>query len=260
MGGQNMRTFVYVDGFNLYYGALKGTPFRWLDVKALTVQLIPNAYNIIRIKYFTARVSGASNPDAPRRQHVYLNALRTIPEVETHFGNFLAKNIWRPILNLPVGNETISSPAPVVIPPGQHNVTGNRPQTLAVGNYPPPRTPRRRRPVQNPLPDAVLAEVHAMEEKGSDVNLAAHLLNDAWKDLYDAAVVISNDTDLTEPIRMVTQEREKIVFLVCPGRWTAAPKLARVSTYVRHIHRQMLATSQLHDPIPNTTIRKPATW
>ena len=30
-----MRTFVYVDGFNLYYGALKGTPFKWLDLVAL---------------------------------------------------------------------------------------------------------------------------------------------------------------------------------------------------------------------------------
>ena len=26
-----MRTQVYVDGFNLYYGALKDTPFKWLD-------------------------------------------------------------------------------------------------------------------------------------------------------------------------------------------------------------------------------------
>ena len=43
-----------------------------------------------------------------------------------------------------------------------------------------------------------------MEEKGSDVNLGAHLLNDAWKGLFDAAVVISNDTDLVTPIRMVT--------------------------------------------------------
>lgn len=48
-----------------------------------------------------------------------------------------------------------------------------------------------------------------MEEKGSDVNLAVHLLNDAWKDLFDVGVVVSNDTDLVTPIRMVTVERKK---------------------------------------------------
>jgi hypothetical protein len=38
--------------------------------------------------------------------------------------------------------------------------------------------------------------------RADDVNLAVHILNDAWKDLYDAAVVISNDTDLTAPIAL----------------------------------------------------------
>ena len=99
-----------------------------------------------------------------------------------------------------------------------------------------------------------------MEEKGSDVNLAAHLLNDAWKGAFDQAVVISNDTDLVEPIRMVTVERGKTVYVVCPGRWQAAPQLAAVATHVRHIHRRMLVSAQLPNPIPGTTIRKPAAW
>ena len=30
-----MRTFVYVDGFNLYYGALKRSSWKWLDLPAL---------------------------------------------------------------------------------------------------------------------------------------------------------------------------------------------------------------------------------
>lgn len=47
-----------------------------------------------------------------------------------------------------------------------------------------------------PLPDAVITEFHNMEEKGSDVNLAAHLVKDAWRGLFESAVVISNDTDL----------------------------------------------------------------
>ena len=68
-----------------------------------------------------------------------------------------------------------------------------------------------------PLRDAVIAEFHTMEEKGSDVNLAGHLLNDAWQDLFEAALVISNDTDLVVPIRMVTEEWKRPVFVVCSG-------------------------------------------
>ena len=37
-----MPTYVYIDGFNLYYGAVKGTPHRWLDLEALCRQLLPN--------------------------------------------------------------------------------------------------------------------------------------------------------------------------------------------------------------------------
>lgn len=83
----------------------------------------------------------------------------------------------------------------------------------------------RRRRATAPLADAVVVEFHTMEEKGSDVNLAVHLLNDAWKGLFDAAAVISNDTDLVTPIRMVTAERGKPVTVVCPGRWQVASRL-----------------------------------
>src|SRR5579883_1402144 len=167
-----MGVYVYVDGFNLYYGALKKTPYRWLDLGALLTHLIPAKYTVTKIKYFTAHVSGATDPDAPRRQAIYLNALRTLPTIEIFYGNFLSKNIWRPLINLPVGNETIRSPIPVVLPPGDHVVTGTRKQTVPVGIYPPPGTKRPKAALQ-PLPDALVTLVHAMEEKGSDVNLAA---------------------------------------------------------------------------------------
>lgn len=86
--GSGLRIHAYIDGFNLYYGALKGTPHKWLDLKALAVQLLPAHHTIERIKYFTARVSGAEDPDPPRRQHIYLRALQTISEMEVHFGLF----------------------------------------------------------------------------------------------------------------------------------------------------------------------------
>jgi hypothetical protein len=219
-----MRTIAYIDGFNLYYGCLKKTGYRWLDIKALVTSLVPSTHQMLKVKYFTARVSGASDPDAPRRQAIYLSALRTIPEVEIHYGSFLAKTIWRPIINLPVAGRNIATPGTAtVLPAGNHPVDGARPQTLAVGSYPPAGTPRRKR-TPTPLPDAVITDVHAMEEKGSDVNLAAHLLNDAWKDAFGAAIVISNETDLITPIQMVTQERKKVIFICCAGRWGASDK------------------------------------
>lgn len=257
-----MRTWVYVDGFNLYYGAVKGTSFKWLNPVELARLVVPATLNIERLKYFTARVSGAADPDAPRRQHAYLSALRSLQEVEIHFGRFLSKTVWRPLTNLPVAAAQINSPTAVTLPAGDHIVTGGslvRQSTLPVKGYP-QRGSARGHSTPAPLQDALISEVHTMEEKGSDVNLAAHLLNDAWKDSFDAAVVFSNDTDLVEPIRMVAVERQKPVTVVCPGRWSMAPGLQRVATHQRHIHRSMLAASQFPDPITGTTIRKPLNW
>jgi hypothetical protein len=82
------RTIVYIDGFNLYYGAVKGTPWKWLDLAALFSQIRP-ADDIQSIKYFTAMVSGPTKPN----QETYLKALATTPLVETILGNFKKKRV-----------------------------------------------------------------------------------------------------------------------------------------------------------------------
>ncbi len=51
-----MATIVYIDGFNLYYGAVKDTPYKWLDLEALCRRLLPKD-DIVGIRYFTARIS-----------------------------------------------------------------------------------------------------------------------------------------------------------------------------------------------------------
>ena len=256
-----MRTRVYVDGFNLYYGALKGTPFKWLNPVDLARRVLPAGYVVDKLLYFTAHVSGVSDPGAPARQHAYITALRTLPEVEVHFGSFLAKTVWRPLLNLPVAGRRIDAPRPVTLPAGDHPVVGSRMQTLPVGRYPERVAgKKKRRKASVPLPNALVAEFHAMEEKGSDVNLAAHLLNDAWSDLFEAAAVISNDTDLLTPIRMVTAERRKPVIIVCPGRWQVAPKLRTAASHVRHIRPAMLRGAQFPDTLPGAAVSKPTDW
>ncbi|HLA80176.1 MAG TPA: NYN domain-containing protein, partial [Thermoleophilia bacterium] len=65
------KSYVYVDGFNLYYGAVKETPYRWLNIRRLCELLLPS-HTIHKIKYFTARVSARrDDPDKPTRQQIY---------------------------------------------------------------------------------------------------------------------------------------------------------------------------------------------
>ncbi len=41
-----MQTRVYVDGFNLYSGALKGTPYKWLNPVELSNLFLPQGYAV----------------------------------------------------------------------------------------------------------------------------------------------------------------------------------------------------------------------
>ena len=158
-----------------------------------------------------------------------------------HFGSFRAKAVWRPLTNLPAAGELIGTPQPATLPEGNHPVGDPERTTLPVGSYPRRGArSRKRRNATTPLPDALVAEFHAMEEKGSDVNLAAHLLSNAWKGRFDAAAVMSNDTDLVTPIRMVAAERCKPVFIVFPSRCQVAPKLRQAASHVRHIRTAQL--------------------
>ena len=76
-----------------------------------------------------------------------------------------------------------------------------------------------RMPLAFPRPNGPkTVEVLKTEEKGSDVNLATHLLVDAFDGDFDVAVVISNDSDLVEPITVV---RERFGLRVGHSRWRA---------------------------------------
>ena len=61
------RTIVYIDGFNLYYRALKGTASKWLNVEALSRAALPKTLQVIGVNYYTAHVSGRVDPGAPKR-------------------------------------------------------------------------------------------------------------------------------------------------------------------------------------------------
>lgn len=211
---RKLRTAIYVDGFNLYYRAVKGTPFKWLDQLALYRSLLRPSNEIHVIRYFTAMISGRRDAGAPVRQQTYLRALRTHQEVRVHLGRFLVTEKWSAIAGPPA---TMLRPAPVTV------------------------------------------RVVKTEEKGSDVNLGCFLLRDAFLDGFDVAIVVSNDTDLVEPMRMVIQELAKPVGLICPAP-APARSLTRVATFLRHLTPARLAAAQFPDQIPGTRIEKPETW
>ena len=100
------------------------------------------------------------------------------------------------------------------------------------------------------------------EEKGSDVNLATNLLNDAWRNQYDAAFVVSSDPDLEEGMRLVKQEfPKKEVNLITPGkRENASHKLKALADHHLEIRTKELKASQFPNTIPGTNITKAHSW
>ena len=125
-------------------------------------------------------------------------------------------------------------------------------------------------PLLNPVPgESQFARVIKTEEKGSDVNLASHLLLGAFRNEYEIGVVISNDTDLKEPIRIVTGEFRKHIIVLAPMRASTptnkryiAKDLKDVATVAVSIDAASLPFSQFPTIIQDShgTITKPSSW
>ena len=203
-----MNVGVYIDGFNLYYGARglcgRGTAgWRWIDLRALAAALCQSSSwstaNVSRIVYCTARISGADNPSGARDQDLYLKALVAAGSVDhVEYGTYVSR-VKRAPLALPDGKGRpilTRATAPVLVKDA----------------------------ADNPVHDAIFLVSHAQrEEKGSDVNVAAHLLLDVLQGAIDAALVISNDSDLKLPI---VEARNRIpVGLVNPSKAQTAGDL-----------------------------------
>jgi hypothetical protein len=224
-----------VDGFNLYYGAAKNTPYKWVDLAALCGNILPGI-SIKRIRYFTALVKPLpSDPQTRMRQDIYIRALRTIPSLSVHFGHFLQS---------PVTMRLVSPPA-------------------SGSSY---------------------ADVIKMEEKGSDVNIATYMLVDAFRKDCEQLVVVTNDSDLAEPVRIINKELNIPVGIFNPqtsdialrrARMTGKPiqkahpsiELKKVARFYREITSEgptsHMALSQFPDELTDAAghrIRKPASW
>ena len=205
---------VYVDAFNLYYGSLRGTPYRWLDLEALSKNYLRKGDVLNRIRYFTAKVTARPNdPRAPQRQQIYLRALETIPCLTIHYGRFQETQPWMMFADRPAG-----------CPAG--------------------------------------AKVIKTEEKGSDVNLATHLLCDAVKKDCQLAIVVSNDSDLCEPIRIVQEQFGLRVGVLNPHQYASLDLLRIPPTFLKRVRPGALKRSQFPDEMEDSrgTLRKPMEW
>ncbi len=103
-GSRDGKLNVYVDGFNLYYGSLYRTSFKWLNLHAFCQATFPAGGNQInRIRYFTARVKARPNdPDQPVRQDTFFRAQRTLPNLHIHEGSYIEKPVtWLPLHPIP---------------------------------------------------------------------------------------------------------------------------------------------------------------
>ena len=86
----SMATNCYIDGFNLYNGALRSTQYKWLDIEAMCHKLLPSR-QLNRIRYFTAHVTAfPHDPYSRIRQNVYLRALRTFAIIQIHDDGWFA--------------------------------------------------------------------------------------------------------------------------------------------------------------------------
>jgi uncharacterized LabA/DUF88 family protein len=239
---------VYIDGFNLYYGASGQfapvqTGWKWIDLRALASRHVrwPNAM-VSRVVYCTAKVNDPDDPPQTQRQQHYLNALErsgSVNVIELGYFNSWAKESVMTVEAAGARNPTVHRD------PGAHESWSSG---LRV---------RRRR-----TDGTLLATVRKREEKGSDVNVAAHLLNDVLTGVVQGAVVISNDSDLALPLRIA---REHVpVGLLNPSRNHLAGALAGDASdgvgghWWARISKHDLTASQLPNPVAG--VSKPSGW
>lgn len=243
-----MRVGLYVDGFNLYYGARglcgRGTAgWRWLDLRALGIALLerasiwPDSY-IDHVVYCTARIDGGENPVGHQEQDVYLKAIRAVGSADLiEFGYYVSR-VKRARLAVAdgKGRPVIQSSAWPVMVQDRHG---------------------------SPVPDARFMVSYAYrEEKGSDVNVASHLLMDVLGGAVDAAIVISNDSDLRLPVQEARSRVPVGTVNPSPGNLAGALRGRPDEGVGRHWWRRLtLADIRDHQlPNPCGDFRKPDPW
>lgn len=229
---------MYVDGYNLYYGCLKSTCFKWLDLLTLFEKHVLPSIMVTKdglpaetrlepaaIKYFTAKIllSAAKAADSVSSQARYHTAL---------------KKLYADRIELIEGYYAL-----------------NRMKVKIVDAEEPGRPPK----------DCQEIQAWRLEEKQSDVNLALHAYHDAVSGAVDQVVIVTNDTDIAPALKMIRAHSRVFIGLVVPTtdhQRKPNAALSELAHWTRtHITMAELAASQLPRVIPGrkATI-KPESW
>lgn len=218
-----MRTSLYVDGFNFYYGCFRMQrdlcvpADKWLDWRTLGSRLIKANGTLHKIHYFTANVHfSETDPDQNLRQELYFRAIDTIPGLVLHKGKHIR----------------VTRSGELVHP----------------------------KPAEANWPATAKVTVRTFEEKGSDVNLAVQLLDDAWSGDVARAIVVSNDTDLIAAIRSARRHIQVDVISPHPS---CAKQLRRAADQVYILDPGILQNCRMTIPKiarDGTPLYPPRSW
>ncbi len=223
MDKSSLKTSVYVDGFNLFYGSLKHSKYKWLDLNHLSKLYFPNN-NITAIKYFSAITkSRYYDLNKPQRQQMYFRALRTLENIQIILGSFLENEVK-------------------VYVPDKDKISNPQIAGVCLGLT----------HTKLPLDGGNHFKILKTEEKGSDVNIGTHLIMDAYENNFDIAIVISNDSDLAEPMRIVNQMPNKQVRLLNPYPKTNLKLQNAVNGDIKTIRQGPLKDSQFSKNLTDT--------
>ena len=216
-----MKTIVYVDGLNLYYGSLRGTPFKWLDLYALFRNcVLDSSTELEQVRYYTAPVKASSSDDpaSALRQQRYLRALKAYrgDSVQVIHG-FIARATR--VLRLAHPPEDASGPKKVQVFQFTEKQTD-----------------------VNLAADLISDACHGRYQQ------AVLCSNDS--DLVGALAVVRRDhpdaiVGLVSPVR---EQRH-----VCPD-------LRKVTKWCKVLRPEHLARAQLPERIPGTQLTRPDQW
>lgn len=236
MPAESQKTAIYIDGYNLYYGRLRNTPYKWLDVVALFEALLkeqdPSA-SLEVVKFFTA----------PALARFASHGVASVEAQQTYHRALQAKHGTR--FELVHGTHSFDKGGtllPTFIP-GQ------------------------------PYNRQVRSRVWKLEEKKTDVNLAMAMYRDAAKGRYAKLVLCSNDSDAEPALHALREDFAQLqIGLVTPVPPPVAHKgsprgvstsLAQHAHWVRrYLMDSELANAQLALQVPTNKkpVRKPAHW
>lgn len=217
-----MKTIFYIDGYNLFYGCLKHSADKWLDLKKLFFDHILRSQNptseLAALKYFTADIKAkvANNGQAAQlAQQTYHRALSTL------------------------------YPSEIQIIKGYYSLEKAR---LLAYEKPPNKSSR--------------VDVWRLEEKQTDVNMAIEAYRDAAKQNAQQLIFVTNDTDLAPALAALKEDFGSLlqIGLIIPVRDSNnhRPGNQTLSHYADWTRRHILDTelAQCHLPERITTVKK----